>query len=182
MKIYTKTGDKGTTSLVGGERVPKNHIRLDACGTVDELISYIGLLRDHPVDAGLKKFLVNVQGKLMIIASQFAAGSKKAKKGTPEIIEDDVIILEKEIDRLEEKLKPLKSFILPGGNIIVSVCHISRAVCRRAEREAFKLSLESKVDELALKYLNRLSDFLFVLSRKLSSDFNAEEIPWIKIL
>jgi len=182
MKIYTKTGDKGTTSLVGGERVAKNHIRLDAYGTVDELIANIGLLRDQHLSNEQKNFLVQIQDELMIVASHFASGNEQVLNKMPVINEWDIIILEKEIDLMDESLEPLKSFILPGGHPAVSICHICRTVCRRAEREAYKLSCEYYVDELTLKYLNRLSDYLFVLSRKLAAIFNAEEIPWNKIL
>jgi cob(I)alamin adenosyltransferase len=178
VKIYTKGGDKGTTALIGGRRVPKYHSRIEAYGTLDELISYIGLLRDQYNSDHYKKILIDVQDKLMICSSLLAADCEGCEEDLPAIKEEDIIAIEKEIDTMEEQLPALKSFILPGGNSIVSFCHITRTICRRAERITIRVAEEFRVDELVIKYLNRLSDFFFVLSRLISRDLDAEEIPW----
>lgn len=178
MKIYTKTGDKGQTSLFGGKRVPKYNLRIEAYGTVDELNSYVGLIRDQQIDEASFKALIEVQDRLFTLGSILAVepGNKKVK--VPSLIEDDVLFLEQEIDKMNETLPEMKSFVLPGGHTTVSYCHISRCVCRRAERLVIQLSEQEQVEELTFKYLNRLSDYLFVLARKLTFDLNAEEIPW----
>jgi len=178
-KIYTKTGDKGQTSLIGGTRLPKHHIRIEAYGTVDELNSWIGLLRDQPIDERSIKTVLEIQDRLFTIGSLLAADPEKNKMKLPEIKEDDIVFLEKEIDAMEETLPVMKSFVLPGGNTIVSYCHLARCVCRRGERAVLRLAENEKVEELVYKYLNRLSDYLFVLSRKLSQDLKANETPWI---
>jgi cob(I)alamin adenosyltransferase len=178
MKVYTKTGDKGQTSLIGGTRVPKHHMRIEAYGTVDELNSYIGLIRDQAIDANSKKMLVEIQDRLFTIGSSLASDPEKSKMKIPDLKEDDVTLLENEIDKMNETLPEMRSFVLPGGHTTVSFCHISRCVCRRAERLSIHLSEHSYVAELVIKYLNRLSDYLFVLARKLSHDLHAEEIPW----
>jgi cob(I)alamin adenosyltransferase len=178
MKIYTKTGDSGTTSLAGGRRVPKYDARIEAYGTVDELISWVGLLRDQKIDPDIVIFLLEIQERLMTCASMLASGGEEVKNRLPSISEKDIEALELYIDKMEHELTPLKSFILPGGHTCVSWCHIARNVCRRAERNTLKLSVESAGDKLVIKYLNRLSDFLFVLSRKLGKDFGSIEIPW----
>lgn len=178
MKIYTKKGDKGETSLLGGTRVPKHHIRIEAYGTVDELNSWLGLIRDQNISADIKKFLINIQDRLFTIGSHLATDPKKNKIKLPSLNEDDTILLEKEIDKMNETIPEMKSFVLPGGNEIVSYCHIARCVCRRAERCVVHLAQNEKVEEIIIKYLNRLSDYLFVLSRKFSHEFRAEEIPW----
>jgi cob(I)alamin adenosyltransferase len=177
-KVYTKTGDKGETSLIGGTRVPKHHIRIESYGTVDELNSYIGLIRDQPIDNHSKTILVEIQDRLFTIGSSLASDPEKSKMKIPDLKEDDILLLETEIDKMEETLPEMKSFVLPGGHTTVSFCHIARCVCRRAERLTIHLSENDYVDELVIKYLNRLSDYLFVLSRKLSQDLNASEIPW----
>jgi cob(I)alamin adenosyltransferase len=177
-KIYTKTGDKGQTSLIGGTRLPKHHIRIEAYGTVDELNSFIGLVRDSISEKELFDLLIEIQDRLFTIGSLLAADPEKNKMQLPQLNENDVTILEKAIDKMNEVLPEMKSFVLPGGHPTVSHCHIARCVCRRAERAALKLSENEKVDELIYKYLNRLSDYLFVLSRKLTQDFKANEIPW----
>jgi cob(I)alamin adenosyltransferase len=179
MKIYTKTGDTGTTSLIGGKRVPKYDIRIEAYGTVDELISWIGLIRDQEIDEGIQNSLTSIQDRLMTCASILAADCEDCLVKLPSLSEDDVVVLEKLIDKMETELKPLNSFILPGGHTIVSWCHIARNVCRRAERNILKLSVDFFVEENVIKYINRLSDYLFVLSRKLGKDLNAVEIPWV---
>lgn len=179
MKIYTKTGDKGQTSLIGGKRVSKSHSRIEAYGTVDELISYIGLLRDSVKDEGVKKNMIRVQDHLMICSAVLAADLEGNPVKIPEITGEDIAFLEKGIDEMEKSLEPLYSFVLPGGHVLVSFCHIARTVCRRAERCIIRLSEEFSVPEPVIKYMNRLSDYLFVLSRKLSKDNQGEEIPWI---
>lgn len=178
MKIYTKTGDKGTTSLIGGTRVPKHFMRIEAYGTVDELNSYIGLLRDVSAGSEYKNVLIEIQDRLFTIGSSLASDPEKSKMKIPDLQEEDIRLLEKEIDRMNEVLPLMKSFILPGGHKQVSHCHIARCVCRRAERKVVALSETSFVDSLVIKYLNRLSDYLFVLARKIGKDVNAEEIPW----
>ncbi len=178
MKVYTKTGDKGTTALIGGRRVPKSDLRIEAYGTVDELNSYIGLLRDQKVDEGDKTLFIEIQDRLFTLGAELATDPNKKLKRLPVIIVSDIEKLEKEMDIISENLPPLHAFILPGGDVSVSHCHIARCVCRRAERLAVALSEIAEVDALALKYLNRLSDYLFVLSRKWSAIKNAEEIEW----
>ena len=178
MKIYTKTGDKGTTSLIGGKRVPKFHERIEAYGTIDELISHIGLLRDLVTNKGLKENLLFVQDRLMTCATILATDCEGCNLKLPIILESDIEILEKEIDSMENQLEPLKSFILPGGHPVVSQAHICRTVCRRAERLSLALSQDYKVDPLVLKFLNRLSDYLFVCARYISKMHNAIETPW----
>jgi cob(I)alamin adenosyltransferase len=178
MKIYTKKGDKGETSLLGGARVSKHHLRIEAYGTVDELNSWLGLIRDQNIPAACKKFLIDIQENLFAVGSRLASDQKKSGLKLPGIKQENVTTLEKEMDAMEEKLPKLKKFILPGGNEIVSYCHIARCVCRRAERCAVHLSQSEQVDFLIIMYLNRLSDYLFVLARKFSCDFHAEEIPW----
>lgn len=186
MKIYTKTGDKGTTSLFGGTRVAKHHIRIESYGTVDELNAHIGLVKDQKIDDRTKEILNRIQDRLFTIGSTLATEPEKAtlKSGKerlriPEISEEDILLLEKEMDRMNETLQEMTHFILPGGHQSVSICHIARCVCRRAERMATALYEISHFDEMVLKYLNRLSDYLFVLARKLSKDLEAEEIQWI---
>jgi len=178
MKIYTKTGDRGTTSLIGGKRVPKYNLRIEAYGTVDELISHIGLIRDQPISVRYKNSLLEIQNKLMVCASILATDCDDCEIKLPELNEKDIIFLEQEIDSMEAELEPLRLFVLPGGHTIVSYCHIARTVCRRAERISIQLSDKFNVPENVLKYINRLSDYLFVLARKLGKDLNVEEIPW----
>jgi len=178
MKIYTKAGDKGMTSLTGGRRVPKWHGRITACGTADELLAFMGLLRDSVEDQDKKKVLLKIQDRLMTIASLLAAETEDLRKSLPALNEEDIEFLEKEIDLMSDKIVPLHSFILPGGHPLVSFCHITRTVCRRAERNAVKVTGKSDTDILILKYLNRLSDFIFTLSRLISSELQVKEIPW----
>ena len=178
-KIYTKTGDKGETSLIGGKRVPKFHERIEAYGTLDELNSFIGLIRDQDIDAHTRNILIEIQDRVFTAESLLAldAGAPPPRK-LPEIVEDDIDLLEKEIDKMNETLPPISNFVLPGGHPVVSYCHIARTVCRRAERVTLKISQHFEVPSLVIKYLNRLSDYLFVLSRKMTVDFNAIETPW----
>jgi cob(I)alamin adenosyltransferase len=177
-KIYTKTGDKGQTSLIGGTRLPKHHIRIEAYGTVDELNSFVGLVRDSVSEKEVFDLLIEIQDRLFTIGSLLAADPEKNKMQLPQLNESDIVLLEKAIDKMNETLPEMKSFVLPGGHPTVSYCHIARCVCRRAERATLKLSENEKVDEIIYKYLNRLSDYLFVLSRKLTQDLKANEIPW----
>ncbi len=179
MKIYTKTGDKGETSLLGGARVPKYHLRIEAYGTVDELNSHLGLIRDQEMEKETKEFLIQIQDNLFVIGSHLAKEPGKDKVKIPEITEKMIVELEHKIDEMNEELPDMKFFVLPGGHPTVSMCHITRCVCRRAERVCVHLAENSEVDSIITKYLNRLSDYLFVLSRKLTQDLNAEEIPWI---
>ncbi len=177
-KIYTKTGDKGETSLIGGSRVKKNHQRIEAYGTIDELNSYIGLIRSQEIPKEIVSTLIEIQKQLFIIGSILATDPKVIKKNPYEIQEESIKFLENEIDKMNVDLPVLKSFILPGGNSIVSYCHIARCVCRRAERIVIGFS-NNQDDYLLLKiYLNRLSDYLFILARKIGKINNAEEICW----
>lgn len=178
MKIYTKTGDKGQTSLLGGSRVPKHHLRIESYGTLDELNSHIGLLRDQDLSEVMTTELLEVQDRLFTLGSLLASEPGKSKVKIPETKKEDVEFLEKAIDRMNEELPEMRSFVLPGGHQAVSVCHIARCVCRRAERIIVHLSEESEVPELAIQYINRLSDYLFVLSRKISQERGAIESPW----
>jgi cob(I)alamin adenosyltransferase len=178
MKIYTKTGDKGQTSLIGGTRVPKHHIRIEAYGTVDELNSHLGLIRDQHIDQHSKEILIEIQDRLFTIGSSLASDPEKSRMKIPDLKEEDITLLELQMDKMNETLPEMRSFVLPGGHSTVSYCHISRCVCRRAERLVIHLSEQDYVNDLVIKYLNRLSDYLFVLSRKFTFDLNAEEIPW----
>jgi len=186
MKIYTKTGDKGTTSLFGGTRVPKHHIRIESYGSVDELNSHIGLVKDQKVGDHTRGILNRVQDRLFTLGAILATDPEKAilKSGKerlniPTITEEDIVLLEKEMDSMNEVLPEMTHFVLPGGHPSVSICHIARCVCRRAERMATALYEISPFDALVLQYLNRLSDYLFVLARKLSKDLHANEVKWI---
>ncbi len=186
MKIYTKTGDQGTTALYGGTRVPKHNLRIDSYGTVDELNSWIGLVRDQPIDPHSKSILAEIQDRLFTIGAILATPPEKEKLkngkerlNIPKVSEEDIELLENEMDKMDHDLPQMTHFILPGGNQSVSFCHITRTVCRRAERLTSELNAQTPVDEKVMKYLNRLSDYLFVLARKMSSDLGAEEVKWI---
>jgi len=186
MKIYTKTGDKGKTSLFGGTRVPKYDLRIEAYGTVDELNSYIGLIRDQKIDTHTSEISLKIQHELFIIGSMLATPiEKKVLKNGKErlniskINTQSIELLENEMDKMNEILPEMTHFILPGGHTTVSFCHIARCICRRAERIATQLNDESNVEPQILMYLNRLSDYLFVLARKLTIDNKAQEIQWI---
>ncbi len=179
MKIYTKKGDLGTTGLIGGARVSKDHLRIEAYGTIDELNSYLGLIRDQKISETTLKEVLQIQDRLFTLGALLAVDEKGTKMKLPTIYDSDIEDLEKAIDAMDESLEPMKSFILPGGHQTVSYTHIARCVCRRAERITVTLSHHFKVDPLIIKYLNRLSDYLFTLSRKLSKDLDAKEIPWI---
>lgn len=179
MKIYTKTGDKGQTSLIGGTRVPKYHLRIDSYGTVDELNSYIGLIGCQDIALHDKQLLKEIQDRLFTIGASLAADPEKSQMKIPDLHDSDITLLENEMDSMNESLPALKHFVLPGGNSVVSYCHIARCVCRRAERLTVELAGSSFVDERVTVYLNRLSDYLFVLARKLNMDFATEENIWI---
>ena len=179
MKVYTKKGDSGTTGLIGGTRVSKNHIRIESYGTVDELNSYIGLIRDQEINEETKVVLIEIQDRLFTLGSLLAADPEKTKMVLPQLFEEDVTFLEKQIDEMDETLEPMKSFVLPGGHTTVSYTHIARCICRRAERLTVELSEQFEVNPIIIQYLNRLSDYLFTLSRKLTKDLGAKEQPWI---
>lgn len=186
MKIYTKTGDKGTTALFGGTRVPKHHIRIESYGTIDELNSHLGLIRDQDINPVYKHTIASIQDRLFTVGAILATDPEKAtlKSGKerlniPKISVSDIEKLEQEMDLMDESLPPMTHFILPGGHQTVSFCHIARCVCRRAERLASHLHSIEPFQAESLTYLNRLSDYLFVLARKLSHDLNAEEIKWV---
>lgn len=178
MKIYTKTGDNGFTSLIGGLRVPKYDLRIECYGTVDELNSYIGMVRDQDISTDQKEVLKEIQDRLFTIGAALASDPERAKMKIPDLHSSDIEALEKQIDRMNEVLPDLKHFILPGGNQAISFCHISRCVCRRAERIAVHLGEDSFVNEKVIIYLNRLSDFLFVLARKICYDKGLSENKW----
>lgn len=178
MKIYTKKGDSGTTQLIGGTRIPKHSLRIESYGTVDELNSYIGLIRDQEINQLYRDQLIEIQDRLFTIGSNLAVDSGKSNMNLPEVSEQDVSFLEEAMDTMDGLLPEMKSFVLPGGHTTVSFCHIARCVCRRAERNVTHLNENEAIDPVVMKYLNRLSDYLFVLSRKLSQDLNAHEQPW----
>jgi len=178
MKIYTKKGDAGETSLIGGTRVPKHHIRVEAYGTVDELNVCIGLVADEDISGHVRMLLRQIQDRLFTIGASLASDPERSNMTIPDLNEQDIEILEQEMDKMDESLTPLKNFILPGGHTTVSFCHLARVVCRRTERIVTALSENEEVHPLIIKYLNRLSDYLFVLARKLSKDLGAGEIEW----
>lgn len=178
MKIYTKTGDKGTTSLIGGTRLSKAHVRIDAYGTVDELNSYIGLLGDQPVNEKRKELLKEIQDRLFTIGSHLASESDKSKRILPDLLEEDIILLEKEMDVIDSQVPQLRAFVLPGGHESVSFGHVARTVCRRAERAVIHLQQGEEVEEIVIRYLNRLSDYLFMLCRIMTYDLGIEEVTW----
>jgi len=179
-KVYTKTGDLGKTSLIGGTKVPKSHLRIESYGTIDELNSYIGLSNDHISDASINLLLKEIQDRLFTIGSSLACDPDKAPlMKIPDLKRDDVLLLENEMDRMDEVLPEMKSFILPGGHVAVSTLHVARCVCRRAERICVHMQEENLfVDPLVIVYLNRLSDYLFVLSRYVGHLKGVGEIPW----
>lgn len=179
MKIYTKTGDKGETSLIGGTRVPKFHLRIESYGTIDELNAYVGLIQCQPIAVHLQQILKEIQDRLFTIGASLAADPEKSRMKIPDLKAEDITLLETEMDLMNEVLPELKHFVLPGGNTIVSYCHIARCICRRAERLTVQLAAESFVDNQITVYLNRLSDYLFVLGRKVAFDLNSEENIWL---
>lgn len=186
MKIYTKTGDNGSTALFGGTRVSKNHLRIEAYGTVDELNSYIGLIKDQKIDAFLQQNLIQIQNDLFTLGSMLATPpeketlkSGKERLNIPKINEKSILFLENNIDLMNDSLPQMTHFILPGGHTTVSFCHIARCICRRAERHSVTLNSHEEISKDILTYLNRLSDYLFVLARKLSLDLKVQETKWI---
>jgi len=180
LKIYTKTGDKGKTSLIGGTKVPKSHIRIESYGTVDELNSYIGLVSDHLTDTHAKNTLKEIQDRLFTVGSSLACDpEKEPAMRLPDLREDDISFLENEIDAMNAVLPPMKFFVLPGGHVAVSTAHVARCVCRRAERICVQMQEEALfIDPLVIKYINRLSDYLFVLARYAGHLLQVPEIPW----
>jgi cob(I)alamin adenosyltransferase len=179
MKVYTKTGDKGKTSLIGGTRVAKNDVRLEAYGTVDELNSYVGLLRSYIQEEDLKEIFIGIQNQLFKIGSYLAVDTTVSKMRSDFKLDAVRIeLLEKEMDKLENSLPPITGFVLPGGHQATGFCHVARTVCRRAERRVIEIQEIYKVDNWVVRYLNRLSDFLFVLSRHLSNYYSVDEIQW----
>jgi cob(I)alamin adenosyltransferase len=186
MKIYTKTGDTGTTALFGGTRVKKYNLRIESYGTVDELNSYIGLIKDQDISGIIKTSLLKIQNELFTLGAMLATPkeketlkSGKERLNIPKINENSLLFLENEIDKMDEELPQMTHFILPGGHQAVSFCHIARCVCRRAERLSVELNDEETINTNIIKYLNRLSDYLFTLARKLSKDLSVAEIKWI---
>ncbi len=179
MKIYTKTGDKGETGLIGGTRVSKADLRIDAYGTIDELNSWIGLLRAGKLDAREQQLLAQVQDRLFVIGSHLAADPVKSRMQLPDLTEGDIQLLEREMDFMHETLPELKAFVLPGGNQQAAFGHLARTVCRRAERLVVSLQQQAPVESRIIEYLNRLSDYLFTLSRKFCLDAGDEEIKWL---
>ncbi len=179
MKIYTKKGDQGQTSLIGGMRVPKYDLRIESYGTVDELNSHLGVLRDQEIDQAYKAQIIDIQQILFTIGSHLAVGKEGSSMKLPELRPEHIEILENNIDAMDEALPPMRFFVLPGGHQAVSFAHVARCVCRRAERLVVHLASEEKVDGLIITYLNRLSDYIFTLSRKIAHDLGAEEQPWV---
>ena len=177
-KIYTKGGDKGETSMLGGTRVPKSHDRVEAYGNLDELNSFIGLIRDQALNPRIRQILIHVQENLFIAEALIARDPDIETPSLSTLHDAEITFLEREIDSMNEELSPLKNFILPGGHPTVSHCHIARTVCRRAERSVVRLNQTSPVEHIIIRYLNRLSDYLFVLARKVGKDLGADEITW----
>lgn len=180
MRIYTKTGDDGTSGLIGGTRVAKYDLRLESYGTVDELNSWVGLIRSQEqVDSPTKELLLSVQNNLFVIGARLATDlSKTDLSGRLPLREDDITRLEKEMDRILDHLPPMEHFVLPGGSNTISYCHLARTVCRRAERRVCRLANEAEIPSELIRYLNRLSDYLFVLSRKIAEDEGVDEVQW----
>ena len=176
-KIYTKTGDKGETGLFGGKRLPKFHLRIESYGTIDELNAFLGLVRDHLTDEQTRATLQQVQDRLFMIGANLASNPDK-ELPMPGLPESDIAFLEEEIDRMNTLLPELRNFILPGGHPVVSHCHVARTVCRRAERRVVALAVEEPVDEVVIQFLNRLSDYLFVLARYAGHLLDVPELLW----
>ena len=179
MKIYTKTGDKGMTSLIGGKRVPKNSARLESYGTIDELNSFLGMIRSFPLHEKITEELVEIQSRLFDVGGNLATDSGSDVKMPIGVNDEDIALLEQGIDRMDSEVPPMKYFVLPGGNQAVSFCHIARTVCRRAERRILTLAAETEVDERVIRYINRLFDYLFMLSRFVAYQNGVEELKWI---
>ena len=180
MKIYTRTGDDESTSLLGGKKVPKFHPRVESYGTVDELIAWIGLLKDYPENSSRSDILSYIQDQLMHCTAVLAVDPEVGKVEDFLPDENCLVAIENEIDKMESLLKPLKGFLLPGGHPVISYCNIARCVCRRAERAVLRLNQSEKIPAIIYMFLNRLSDYLFVLSRKISLELDIDEISWNK--
>lgn len=178
MKIYTKKGDSGTTGLIGGTRVLKSSLRIESYGTIDELNSYIGVVRDQGIDTQYIEQLIEIQDRLFTIGSSLASDPEKSNMKIPDLKSEDISLLENWMDEMDAELPEMKFFVLPGGHQAVSFCHVARCVCRRSERLIVDLSQHEFVAELVTAYINRLSDYLFVLSRKIAQDLNVNEQPW----
>lgn len=178
MKLYTKGGDQGQTSLLGGSRVSKADMRIEAYGTIDELNAFLGLLKDQEVNQKRSGQLKTIQDRLFTIGATLATEQGNHKVRRPDILEEDIAFLEGEIDLMEEKLPVLKNFILPGGHQAISYSHVARTICRRAERRVTALDGHEPVDKIIIKYLNRLSDYLFVLGRMIAIELEVKEITW----
>jgi cob(I)alamin adenosyltransferase len=178
MKIYTKKGDTGKTGLIGGTRVPKNAIRIDAYGTVDELNSFLGVVRDYEIDEKYKAQIIEIQDRLFTIGSSLASDPEKSNMKIPDLKESDIETLENWMDEMDAELPEMRFFVLPGGHQAVSFCHVARCVCRRAERIIVELNDTEFVAPLVLSYMNRLSDYIFVLGRKITQDLGAKEQAW----
>jgi cob(I)alamin adenosyltransferase len=178
MKIYTKKGDSGKTGLIGGTRVSKGSMRIDAYGTIDELNSYVGVVRDHLKNEIQIAQLIEIQDRLFTIGSSLASDPEKSNMKIPDLMLEDVSLLEQWMDNMDESLPEMRFFVLPGGHPAVSFCHVARCICRRAERIIVELSKNEFVADLVMVYVNRLSDYLFVLSRKIAQGLGADEQPW----
>lgn len=182
MKVYTKTGDKGTTLLIGGERVSKTDSRVEAYGTVDELMAFVALLADRlreREDAGVTLYvdeLNSITSNMMTISALFAKGSGGVE--LEPFNSESILVLERSIDRMQSEIADVRKFTIPGGNSIVSMCHVCRTICRRAERSALRANIEHGVDETSIAYLNRLSDYFYLLGRRLTEYYNVKEILW----
>jgi len=179
MKIYTKTGDSGLTSLIGGTRVPKHHLRVTCYGTIDELNAYIGLVRSYDIQKLTNDELLQIQYTLFAIGALLAADPEKSKMPLQEVTSQDILFIERAIDRMDDKLEPLKNFILPGGSQLIAHVHITRCICRRAERLIVHLAESASVSENIIGYINRLSDYFFILARKIAQETETDEIPWL---
>jgi len=179
MKIYTKTGDGGKTSLVEGTRISKSDLRIEAYGTVDELNSFLALVADHDVNKKRNELLKSIQDNLFVIGANLASDPSKRADKVPPVQTDDIMALEKAMDEMDALLPELRHFVIPGGHVAVSLAHVARTVCRRAERCVVRLSEADEVPELVATYLNRLSDFFFVLSRMMSMELGVEEVKWV---
>jgi len=179
MKIYTRTGDKGKTSLLSGARVSKYHLRIESYGTIDELNSLVGLLLTYEFDLGQKQFLSKVQNQLFDIGALLSDESEDNMYNLKRITDEDITVFEQMIDLMESRLEPLRYFIIPGGNQAAATCHVCRTVCRRAERFVVQLSENTTIDELIVKYINRFSDYLFVLARDIMRYHQIAEVKWM---
>lgn len=178
LKIYTRKGDLGETSLLGGKRVSKADPRIDIYGTIDELNSFTGLIRDFAIEADIRKALFEIQCTLFVAEALMACPTQNESAGLPAIAASDTDFLEMEIDRMSENLLPLSNFILPGGHPLISYCHVARTVCRRAERLAVALPPTREDEKMVVKYLNRLSDYFFILARYIARELKVEEVKW----